>query len=75
MLIGSKWNGQTEVDPMIQGEFRLSSYPAGRFRLHPRAGGLICKDGEVVIQVDWGKGDGWQDFIREQQAVVLRYVV
>lgn len=79
-VIGRKYGDNKEhgtmtiLDPKLEGTFGLDTFPGGTFRVHPQCDGLICHDGEVVLQVDWRKGDGWQDFIREQQAKVLPLV-
>lgn len=66
----------TILDPRLNGLFRTWSFPGILFRIHPGCDGLICHDGEVVVQslngpVDDSGQPTWVDFIREQQDVVL----
>lgn len=62
----------TLVDPRLNGEFRLRSFPDIIFRIHPNCGSLICAHGEVVVQSKNGpENDPWLDFAREQQDRVL----
>ena len=72
--IGGLYKGGpvTDLDVRLFGTFGLSSFPGLVFRVHPDCDGLICADGEIVVQV--GRGGEWLDFIREQQSAVLRYV-
>jgi hypothetical protein len=65
----------TTLDPRLEGTFKLSSFPGTEFRIHPNCDGLICHDGEVVVQSHNGPDGGWLDFIREQQSRVLAYLV
>jgi hypothetical protein len=64
----------TYLDPRLNGKFKLRTFPGLVFRIRPDCDGLICHDGEVVVQSHNGPNGEWLDFIREQQAEVLRYL-
>ena len=73
-VIGGLYRGgpTTVLDPRLGDTFKLWNWPGQLFRVHPDCGGLICYDGEVVVQAR--RGDAWLDFVREQQSKVLSYL-
>ncbi len=81
-VIGRKYGDKlqygciTYLDPRLAGTFYCRAFPTLPLRIHPSCDGLICADGEVVVQSQNGpptplNGPTWQDFCREQQSVVL----
>lgn len=75
--IGKKYGPNNEygcltvLDPRLEGTFRVRAFPDIEMRVHPNCDGLICHDGEVVVQSKNGPDDSWCDFAREQQSKVI----
>ncbi len=86
-VIGRKYGDQnqygyiTYLDPRLNDTFHCRAFPTLLLRIHPWCDGLICADGEVVVQSQNGPIDEvtgertWYDFCREQQETVLRCLV